>query len=209
MRSGNKFAALAASLALLTGCAQKPTQAPVPQTAQAPSLPPSRMAALIPPVPPPFPAIARLPVKLDTTAPPEIKPEIATTEPRHSTKRHSKPAQDTAPSDVAKNSASPSAAQPPQVANAQPPEMTRIGQLSAASDNSTTADRHAISTQIDATENGLNSIKRSLSSDEQKTAALIRTYITRARDALKADDLDGANTLSKKAQQLLEELTKQ
>jgi hypothetical protein len=87
--------------------------------------------------------------------------------------------------------------------------MTSIGQLSTANDNSNTADRHGISTQIDSTENGLNAIKRSLSSDEQKTAALIRTYITRARDALKADDLDGAHNLSLKAQQLLQELTKQ
>jgi hypothetical protein len=64
-------------------------------------------------------------------------------------------------------------------------------------------------TQIDGTETGLNAIKRPLSTDEQKTATLIRTYITRARDALNADDLDGANTLSTKAHQLLLELTKQ
>jgi tRNA C32,U32 (ribose-2'-O)-methylase TrmJ len=86
--------------------------------------------------------------------------------------------------------------------------MSPIGQLSTANDNSNTADRRAISDLIDSTESGLNAIKRPLSSDEQKTATLIRTYITRARDALKADDLDGARTLANKAHQLLGELTK-
>jgi hypothetical protein len=86
--------------------------------------------------------------------------------------------------------------------------MSPIGQLSTANDNANTADRRNLSDQIDATENGLNAIKRSFTPDEQKTVALIRTYITRARDALKADDLDGSRTLSTKARQLLEELTK-
>jgi hypothetical protein len=86
--------------------------------------------------------------------------------------------------------------------------MTKLGQLSTDNANSNTADRHAIAAQIDSDESALNGIKRPLSSDEQKTAALIRTHITRARDALKVDDLDGAKTLSTKAHQLLEELTK-
>lgn len=210
MRSGNQFAALALSLALVIGCAQKPPQAAVPVVAQAPSLPPQRMAALIPPVPPPFPVVDKLMVKLDTTAPPETRTEVATTEPHRSNKhRNTRSIQEPPASEAAKNSTSQSAAQTTQAATARPPEMTKIGQLSPPNDNSNTADRHAISTQIDATENGLNSIKRSLSSDEQKTAVLIRTYITRARDALKGDDLDGANNLSNKAHQLLEELTKQ
>ena len=54
----------------------------------------------------------------------------------------------------------------------------------------------------------MNAIKRPLNGDEQKTVTLIRTYITRARDALKVDDVDGANNLSTKAQQLLQELMK-
>ena len=86
--------------------------------------------------------------------------------------------------------------------------MSKIGQLTSANDNSSTADRQQISSQIDATENGVNAIKRPLSSDEQKTVALIHTHITRARDALKADDLDGARNLETKARQMLEEFTK-
>jgi hypothetical protein len=195
------------SLALLTGCGPKQPKTAVPQEAQAPSLPPARMVALIPQVPPPFPVTARQAVKLDTTAPPEIKTEVASTEPRHSTKHHPKPTQETAQAETPK-APGPSQSSPPPAPPTQPGEMTKIGQLSTDNANSNTADRHAISTQIDSTESGLNAIKRPLSSDEQKTATLIRTYITRARDALKADDLDGANTLSTKAKQLLEELPK-
>jgi hypothetical protein len=146
-------------------------------------------------------------VKLDATTPTETKTETAKSEPHHSTKHHPKPAvpQD-APQETPKATAQNGTTT--QAPNAQPNEMSPIGQLSTANDNENTADRRNISDQIDATENGLNAIKRSFTVDEQKTVALIRTYITRARDALKADDLDGSRTLSTKAKQLLEELTK-
>jgi hypothetical protein len=146
-------------------------------------------------------------VKLDTTTPPETKTEAAKSEPHHSAKHHAKPLvpQDT-PQETPKTTAQNGTTT--QVPSAQPTEMSPIGQLSTANDNANTADRRNLSDQIDATENGLNAIKRSFTPDEQKTVALIRTYITRARDALKADDLDGSRTLSTKARQLLEELTK-
>ena len=208
MRSGKTIAALALLLALLTGCGSRQPKTTVSQAAQAPSLPPSQMVALVSPVPPPIPTPKMPVVKLDSTTPPEAKTETAKSEPHHSTKHHTKPVvpQDTPPETpkvtTAQNTAT---AQAP---NAQPTEMSPIGQLSTANDNANTADRHTLSDQIDATENGLNAIKRSFTPDEQKTVALIRTYITRARDALKADDLDGSRTLSTKAKQLLEELTK-
>jgi len=195
-------------LALLTGCGPKQPKTAVPQEAQVPSLPPSRMVALIPAVPPPFPVTARQPVKLDTTTPPEIKTEVANTEPRRSTKHHPKPAQETAQAETPKAPGPSQSSTPPPAPPSQPGERTKIGQLSTDNANSNTADRQAIATQIDSDESALNAMKRPLSSDEQKTAALIRTHITRARDALKADDLDGAKTLSTKAHQLLEELTK-
>lgn len=209
MRSGSALAALAMLLALLTGCGPKQPKAAMPQEAQVPSVPPARMVALIPPVPPPFPVTARQPVKLDTTTPPEIKTEVATAEPRHPAKHHSKPVQEPAQTENTKTAGpSQSPAQTTAQVTQQPGEKTPIGQLSADNANSNTADRHGISAQIDSTEIGLNTIKRPFNPDEQKTAALIRTYITRARDALKADDLDGAKILSDKAKQLLEELTK-
>ncbi len=146
-------------------------------------------------------------IKLDTTAPPETKIETASSEPRKPPKHHAKPISAQEAAEAAKAAQTPAASNT-QAQNIQPPEMSPIGQLSTANDNSNTADRQKISSDIDSTENGLNAIKRSFSSDEQKTVALIRTYITRARDALKADDLEGARNMSSKAHQLLQELTK-
>jgi hypothetical protein len=210
MRSGKTIAALALSLALLTGCGPKQPKVTVPQAAVLPPLPPAQMVALLPRVPPPMPPTPRPLVKLDTTAPPETKVETASSEPHHSTKHHTKSAsaQEAAEAARTAQNAPATASQNAQAGNVQPSETSPIGTLSTAPDNATTADRQQISSQIDSTENGVNAIKRSLSSDEQKTVTLIHTYITRARDALKADDLDGARTLETKARQLLEELTK-
>jgi len=68
------------------------------------------------------------------------------------------------------------------------------------------ADRNAIGKQIDETENALHAIRCPLSAEEQKTVAQIRTYITRAREGLQYDDLDGGRTLSTKAHVLLLDL---
>ena len=165
---------------------------------QAPPLPPAQMVALLSPMPPVMPATKRPLIKLDTNAPAETKVETASSEPHRprSTTTGLTGAPETAEIPKAAQNATPAATQNSQTANVQPSEMSPIGQLTSANDNSNTADRHAISDVIDSTENGLNAIKRPLSSDEQKTATLIRTYITRARDALKADDLDGARNLS-------------
>jgi hypothetical protein len=161
------------------------------------------MAASLPLIPPALPTTSTPIVKLDTTSPPEVRTEVAAAQPHHPPKHHPKSATEEAKSPAAP----PPATAPPsnQVAAVQPSDKTPLGQLSTSSDP---VGRQAISDQIDATENGLNTIKRPLSSDEQKTVTLIRQYITRARDALNADDLDGANNLSSKAKQLLQELTK-
>ena len=207
MSSGIRIAALAASLALMLGCGPKQPKVVVPPPiAQAPSQPPTSMVALLSTMPPPLPVTYRPLVKLDTTTPPEPKPEVARTEPHRPAHHHGNHSGSEHPQET--HPPASSSAQTPEVANAQPPEMSPIGQLAPPTNNANAADRHAISDQIDATENGLNSIKRSFTPDEQKTVTLIRTYITRARDALKADDLDGARTLATKAKQLLGELTK-
>jgi hypothetical protein len=199
------------SLALVTGCAARHPRASAPPVVEVPSLPPVQMAALLSPLPPVFPLVKERLVKLDTTTPPEPQEEEGTAEPRHIPHRRAKPvtpetAQQEAPKTTAPEQ---TPAQTAAVAAAQPSEDSPIGQLSTANDTSNTGDRHAISEQIDATENGVNAVKRALSSDEQKTLAQIRIYISKARDALKADDLDAARTLSNKAHQLLEQLNKE
>ena len=82
MSSGRGWAACAVSLALLTGCGpKKPAVIVSPPAAEAPALPPSQMAASLPAVPPAIPNTTTHTVKLDTTAPPELKPEVAATQP--------------------------------------------------------------------------------------------------------------------------------
>jgi len=193
--------------ALLTGCGPKAPKVVVSTPVEAPSLPPSQMVAMLSPVPPAIPLSNPRMVKLDTTVPPEPKTIAVTAEPHRSTKHHPK-TPDTLTESKPSQPAAQTPAQTTQTATAQPPEASPIGPLSTQNDSVNTAGPQAISAQIDSTENGLNGIKRPLSSDEQKTAALIRSYVTRARDALKADDLDAATNLSNKAHQLLGELTK-
>lgn len=213
MSSGKAIAALGLLLVLLTGCSQNPRKAVLSAAAQAPSLPPTQMVALISALPPPLPVVWEPPIKLDTTVPPEPKTEAVVVPPHHPPRRHPK----TTLPETAQAGTKPPAPQPAadapspntQAAAAQPPEMSPLGQLSTGNDNANTADRDAIGKQIDETENSLNGIKRPLSGDEQKTVAQIRTYITRAREALKNDDLDGARTTSTKAHVLLLELIQQ
>jgi exonuclease VII large subunit len=79
----------------------------------------------------------------------------------------------------------------------------------AACENVNVPDRNEGERRIDETENALNAIQRPRDAEEQKTATQIRTRITRARDALQHDDMDGAGILSKKARALLLELCKE
>jgi len=61
---------------------------------------------------------------------------------------------------------------------------------------------------INGTEQGLDGIKRSLSTDEKSTAAQIRNYLKQAQQALDNGDTDGAHNLATRAKLLLDELTK-
>ena len=119
----------------------------------------------------------------------------------------SKPAE--TPAQTAKEAAPVTPAPAQDASSGQPPDTSPIGQLSSSSDSSTSLNRHQILDLITNTENGLNGIKRPLSSDEQQTVTQIRTFLAKAKKALDEDDLDGANTLVTKAKVLLEELPKE
>ena len=212
MRSGKTIAAPALLLALVTGCAASHPRTAPPPVAEIPSVAPVRMAELIPLLPPEFPTVSQRPLKLDLAPETRMVAEVVETpHPAHKKPRAAAP--DTAPPETPKSTnvsvPTPTPAQSAAVAAAQPSEDSPIGLLSTANETSNTGDRHAINEQIDATENGVNGIKRALSSDEQKTVAQIRVYISKARDALKADDLVAAQNLSNKAHQLLDQLTKE
>jgi len=197
MRTASKIAALAVLFVYLAGCTHKP-QATPPVQAQAPVLPPTSMTQIspLPDVPqPPKPNIA-----FETQ---EAKTEPAP--PKRKTPRR-KPKPVTA--DPAQTPSTETAPPTQKGANSQPSETSPIGQLSTSSDNASTPNRRTIQDLIVSTENGLNNIKRPLGTEEQKTASQIRTFLAKAKDALNADDLDGAQTLTTKAHVLLAELTK-
>lgn len=82
--------------------------------------------------------------------------------------------------------------------------VSAIGQLSSgdpANLQSQTIDSLA------ATESGLNSLHRSLTDQEKKTAAQIKTFLKQAHAAMRSGDIDGAYTLAVKAKVLLGELS--
>jgi hypothetical protein len=85
----------------------------------------------------------------------------------------------------------------------EPPVVSAIGQLSSG--NSSAAQQQTLES-ITATERGLNGINRTLSDQDQKTAARIREFLKQAREALATGDVDGASTLAAKAKVLLSEL---
>ena len=210
MRSGWRIAASGVLLVGVAGCnhqflrTQKTVPPPPPQTT-APSKPPSQMAELIPPMPDVPPVAYERPIRLDasvpeqqTPAPPELHTRRVRHKPRTTT---TEPAQD-----VAK--AAPATTPPAVASTGQPTDNSPIGQLSPATSNLNTADRQALTDELNATEKSLNDLHRSLNSEERKTAELIRTFIGKARQALKTDDLDGAKNYSTKAKILLDELIK-
>lgn len=88
-------------------------------------------------------------------------------------------------------------------AAAESPAVSAIGQLSTGDSPDK---RQQTVDSISATERSLNGIGGTLSDPEQKTAAQIREYLKKAREALASGDVDGAHTLAAKAKLLLGEL---
>jgi hypothetical protein len=91
-----------------------------------------------------------------------------------------------------------------QQAATESPGVSAIGQLSSG--DLPDEWRQTVDS-ITATENGLNNIHRTLSTQERKTAAQIRQFLKQAKQALASGDVDGAQTLVAKAKVLLKELT--
>jgi hypothetical protein len=191
---------------LITGCNHKTPAAP-PVAAQAPPLPPHPVdqVASLPPVPQPETPQVGPP---GSDKPPEPPPE----KPHRTTHHKPKPATAPATSDQSAKEAPketpPPAATTQQAAAGEASAVSPIGQLTTTGESAGTPSRHDILDTIAATEKNLNEIKRPLTAQEQETATQIRTFLTKAKQALTQDDLDGAQTLSTKAKVLLEELTK-
>ncbi|MBV8115642.1 MAG: hypothetical protein JO300_12935 [Silvibacterium sp.] len=201
MNSARRLAALLLIIGI-AGCKHK-VQSAAPPPPAPPVFTPTQIADKAPLPQPPAPQ--PVDVKLGSDKKQEPTPVKQKKPPHHK----SKPSE-AAPVQTAKDATPPATAPAQAVSAGQPPNTSPIGQLSSSSDSSSGFKHQDIQKQINDTESGLNGIisKRKLSSDEEQTAAQIQTFLEKAKKALNEDDLDGANTLVKKAAVLLEELTK-
>jgi len=84
-----------------------------------------------------------------------------------------------------------------------PPAVSAAGNLNTPDP---TNQRQLTDASIEQTEKTLNGITRKLNDQEQKTAAQIREFIKQAREALTANDINGAANLAEKAKVFLGEL---
>lgn len=87
------------------------------------------------------------------------------------------------------------------------PVTSPIGELTTGSSADAAETSHHTEDLIKSTRDGLDSVRRTLSDEEKKTAAEIRTFLVRAQQALRNGDVDGAYGLATKAKLLLDELT--
>lgn len=205
-----------ALLAICTGCLHHKTS-PAPQ-AQAPplqtgkgTLSPQTTAQqqqektdtpLASPLPPPSAQNVPLP-------PPPPKKV------RHKPKTPPAKPADTAQTATSGGASQPSASGSQGTAQATPPlaqstagTPSPIGQLTTGDSAMGEKAKRETADLIGGTEQGLNGIKRALSTEEKVTAAQIRTFLKQAQQALENGDTDGAHTLATKAKLLLDELTK-
>jgi hypothetical protein len=196
---------------ILSGCFHRSSAPPLPPQTNAPIIPAQRPAPN--PNPPPPPQTTPSPVT--TTVEPE--PPKPTSKPKHAQSAQNKKSKSStakvsndSPSTNA-TTANPSATKPapPQQASAEgAPAGSVIGQLTSG-ENGNSSQRHQEALQIiENTGQGLMNLKRSLSDQELETATQIRTFLRQAKEALNAEDVDGAMNLANKAKVLLAELIK-
>ena len=190
----------------LSGCPDK-AKTTIPPQAEAPILPPANMihVATLPALPPP--PLRDVAV---ATEPPESPEPV---HPRRTTHRKPAPAKPAAAVDTSTQTAQATDKGAPPIqtqaaANTTASDVSPIGQLSSGGGDASSPGHQDVEHLINDTENGLNGIKRALNSDEQVTSTQIKTFLTKARQALADNDLDAAKNLVNKAKVLLEELTK-
>jgi hypothetical protein len=220
MRAASVCSFVALSAIFCSGCAHK-TPSP-PQQAQAPPLQTGKGTLseakttqpqektdtpLASPLPPPSAqSVPQLP-------PPQTKKV------RHKVKTPPAKPSDTAQTpQAASGTASPQAGTSGTQASAQAPAPQQaaaavgtgspIGQLTTGESASGEKSKHETTDLMSETQQGLNGIKRSLSTEEKATVAQIRNYLKQAQQALETGDTFGANLLATKAKTLLDELTK-
>lgn len=88
----------------------------------------------------------------------------------------------------------------------EPLSGTPIGKISAAPNTQGLPSGANIAREIQWIQTQLSAIHRVLNAKELDTVSQIRTFLSKAKNALQAGDLDGANTLTVKARVLLREI---
>lgn len=236
MNSARDFAILGLSIlamaGAMAGCADKKAKVAPPAQAQAPtkaSGDAGKAGALYPPPlisaqPPDEAAKTPPPAVAKTDNPPVPPPPPPNTKKPASSRKPKKPsttpANTTADGTADATPAPGAAAQPsPTVAQTQaanelaaasgePAAVSPIGELSTGGAAGQSETHKSTLDLINSTENGVNAIKRPLSSQEQATVVQIKTFLTKAKAAFENNDFDGAATLATKAKLLLDELNK-
>jgi hypothetical protein len=198
-RTGALFLALLPLLAAAwIGCSHKPP-APVTQTSTAPPLPPSSMTQV--------PAVPSLPEPAQPEVGPPGSDQKAEQTQQAPVRKLHRAKKRLLPSDPATMVAStPAPASAPDVVVASPPAPT-LGQLSAGA-GADSRERAAMSEQIHAQEVRLGNLKHPLSDEDKAITKQIEAFLSKARQAVAANDLDGAQTLTTKAKVLLDELSR-
>ncbi len=220
MRTVHRFSSLALLAILCTGCSHRKTSPPAqaqapplqtgkgtlnpPKTTQpqeksetplaSPLPPPSAQSVPLPPPPPPKKVRKRV-------KQPPAKPVDTAQAPAATTAG-------TAPQPAAPAPQVAAQAAPPQQPAADHETASPIGQLTTGDSAMGEKAKHETEDLINETLQGVNAIKRALSTEEQVTAANIHTFLKQAQQALDNGDTDGGQLLATKAKLLLDELTK-
>jgi hypothetical protein len=216
MRAANVCSSLTLLVLFCTGCmfhkSSPPQQAQAPplQTGKGTLNPPATAqqqqektdTPLASPLPPP--SAQNVPLPPPTPKKVKHKPKAPATKPADTAQT---PAAGGASQSSASGSQVSAQATPP-LAPATVGTPSPIGQLTTGDSAMGEKAKRETADLIGGTEQGLNGIKRSLSTEEKVTAAQIRTFLKQAQQALDNGDTDGAHTLATKAKLLLDELTK-
>ncbi|HWC16219.1 MAG TPA: hypothetical protein VG498_04365 [Terriglobales bacterium] len=206
---------LAFALLLVAGCKKKTPKVPSPQT-QAPTVvtpTPEQQ------VPQQQPTPTTQPQPEQQTPPTPTTPEQAPTpekpspsKPARTNRRHPAASTNTAKKPPAPSPApaTPAPANPPANAAKTTSPDSEVGQISPDISRTAAAQAQQSTAQLlDATEQNLRNLTRTLSNDEQNAVSQIRSYIVQARNALKNQELELAHNLAVKAHQLSDGLLKQ
>jgi hypothetical protein len=232
MNSASKHAVAALLVFFLAGCAPKNPKTAPPTQAQAPATPvpdAGKAGAMFPPpltesqtqaqpaTPAPAPEVAKTEPEPEPEPPPPPAAKKSTHKPKPSA---AKPG--TTDSSATSTTASDASATPPasgtpagtdpattQVATkTEPAASSPIGELTPADTPEQAQKGKDTGDLIAKTEDGLNSIKRQLSTQELETVSQIKAFLGKAKIALSNEDFDGAYILATKAKVLLDELNK-